>query len=49
VLQLIKDLDARLTKIEEEIAGKPQTTTQPTTAEATTLAATTTSAPTTEG
>lgn len=43
LLQLIKNLEARLTEIEEEIAEwkKPQTTAQPTTAEATTLAATT--------
>jgi len=49
VLQFIKDLEARLTKIEEEIAEckKPQTTTLPTTLEVTTLAATTTVAPTT--
>lgn len=43
MLQLIKNLEARLTEIEEEIAEwkKPQTTAQPTTAAATTLAATT--------
>jgi len=51
VLKFIKNLEARLTKIEEEIAEckKPQKTARPTTAEVTTVAPTTTIAPTTEG
>jgi len=48
---LIKNLEARVKEIEEEIAEwrKPQTTAQPTTAATTTLPATTTVTPTTEG